>query len=119
MSVNIAKIRTILSSILFVLTFSFSAMAAEQVFFYHTDPAGMPLAMTNSSGAVENMNNEAATLLVLLSKVSYILSSDPDVSGSSFKFFHGVYNVYAFKEGYNFFENISAGVSAHLFMWGG
>ncbi|MCM2356857.1 MAG: polymorphic toxin type 33 domain-containing protein [Geobacteraceae bacterium] len=29
-----------------------TAGAAEQVFFYHTDPAGTPLAMTNSSGTV-------------------------------------------------------------------
>lgn len=28
------------------------ALAAEQVFFYHTDQAGTPLAMTNSSGTV-------------------------------------------------------------------
>ena len=31
---------------------AFPALAAEQVFFYHTDPAGTPLAMTNSSGVV-------------------------------------------------------------------
>ena len=29
-----------------------SALAAEQVFFYHTDPAGTPLAMTDSTGKV-------------------------------------------------------------------
>ena len=46
------KLRVILSAILLVFAFSFSAKAAEQVFFYHTDPAGTPLAMTNSSGAV-------------------------------------------------------------------
>lgn len=37
---------------LFVLLFNFSAGAAEQVFFYHTDPVGTPLAMTNASGVV-------------------------------------------------------------------
>lgn len=46
------KIRTILSAMLLVLAFSFSAVAADQIFFYHTDPAGTPMAMTNSSGAV-------------------------------------------------------------------
>ena len=46
------KLRAILSAILLVFAFSFSASAAEQVFYYHTDPAGTPLAMTNSSGAV-------------------------------------------------------------------
>ena len=46
------NIRAIFSSILLVFAFSFSASAAEQVFFYHTDPAGTPLVMTNSSGAV-------------------------------------------------------------------
>lgn len=29
-----------------------SVLAAEQVFFYHTDPAGTPLAMTDSTGKV-------------------------------------------------------------------
>jgi RHS repeat-associated core domain len=46
------KLRAILSAMLFVLAFSFSASGAEQVFFYQTDPAGTPLAMTDSSGAV-------------------------------------------------------------------
>ena len=46
------KHNIISSALLLVLTFGYSAMAAEQVLFYHTDPAGTPLAMTNSSGAV-------------------------------------------------------------------
>jgi RHS repeat-associated protein len=38
---------------LLALNFVFPALcAADQVYFYHTDPAGTPLAMTDSSGAV-------------------------------------------------------------------
>lgn len=43
------KIKAILSVMLSALLFSFSANA-DQVLFYHTDPAGTPLSMTNSSG---------------------------------------------------------------------
>ncbi len=46
------KFRVILSALLFVCAFSFSAGAAEQVFFYHTDPAGTPQSITDSSGTV-------------------------------------------------------------------
>jgi RHS repeat-associated protein len=38
--------------LLIILITAQTAFAAEQVFFYHTDPAGTPLAMTNSSGTV-------------------------------------------------------------------
>jgi RHS repeat-associated protein len=38
--------------LLIALVTAQTAFAAEQVFFYHTDPAGTPLAMTNSSGTV-------------------------------------------------------------------
>jgi len=44
------KIKILLSVMLCALMFSFSA-SADQVFFYHTDPAGTPLSMTNASGA--------------------------------------------------------------------
>lgn len=36
----------------FLLISFTSALAAEQVFFYHTDPAGTPLSMTDTSGNV-------------------------------------------------------------------
>lgn len=43
----------ILSSLLLtVMLWVGSVVAAEQVFFYHTDPAGTPLAMTDSTGKV-------------------------------------------------------------------
>ncbi len=35
-----------------ILYFSPAAFAAEKVYFYHTDPAGTPLAMTDSNGSV-------------------------------------------------------------------
>lgn len=38
--------------LLILFPFSSVASAAEQVFFYHTDPVGTPLAMTNASGQV-------------------------------------------------------------------
>jgi hypothetical protein len=38
--------------LLTVLLSAQSLFAAEQVFFYHTDPAGTPLAMTDSTGMV-------------------------------------------------------------------
>ena len=44
------KIAALILLILF--PFSSAASAAEQVFFYHTDPVGTPLAMTNASGQV-------------------------------------------------------------------
>ena len=34
------------------LIFATISFAANKVFFYHTDPAGTPLAMTNDTGAV-------------------------------------------------------------------
>ena len=47
------KFRVMLSvMLLVVLAFSFSARGAEQVFFYHTDPAGTPQSMTDASGIV-------------------------------------------------------------------
>jgi len=46
------KIRAILIAMLLVLALGFSAGAADQVFFYHTDAAGTPMAMTDESGAV-------------------------------------------------------------------
>jgi uncharacterized protein RhaS with RHS repeats len=43
----------VLSSLLLtVMLWVGSVVAAEQVFFYHTDPAGTPLAMTDSTGKV-------------------------------------------------------------------
>jgi len=44
------KIAALILLILF--PFSSVASAAEQIFFYHTDPVGTPLAMTNASGQV-------------------------------------------------------------------
>jgi uncharacterized protein RhaS with RHS repeats len=42
-----------ISSILIVLhLFSVTAFAAGNVTFYHTDPAGTPLAMSDSTGAI-------------------------------------------------------------------
>ncbi len=38
--------------LLTVMLWAGSVIAAEQVFFYHTDPAGTPLAMTDSTGKV-------------------------------------------------------------------
>ena len=40
------------SFLIFFAVFATQVFAADQVFFYHTDPAGTPLAMTDSSGAV-------------------------------------------------------------------
>jgi RHS repeat-associated protein len=46
-------VRKILPIFLFFLIYSTgTAFASEQVFFYHSDPAGTPLAMTDSSGNV-------------------------------------------------------------------
>lgn len=42
----------VLSVLLMVLLYCMPTQAAEQVLFYHTDPAGTPLSMTNSSGTV-------------------------------------------------------------------
>ena len=42
----------ILFALLLTLLTALPVFAAEQVFFYHTDPAGTPLSMTNSSGTV-------------------------------------------------------------------
>jgi len=42
----------LVSLLLTVILCTGSALAAEQVFFYHTDPAGTPLAMTDSTGKV-------------------------------------------------------------------
>ena len=44
--------KTILSILLLILTTGQMALASEQVVFYHTDPVGTPLAITNSTGAV-------------------------------------------------------------------
>jgi len=38
--------------LLLMICFAGTAFASEQVFFYHTDPAGTPLAMTNANGTV-------------------------------------------------------------------
>jgi RHS repeat-associated protein len=38
--------------VLILLCLSQTVFSADQVFFYHTDPAGTPLAMTNASGQV-------------------------------------------------------------------
>lgn len=47
------KIKTkVLPILLMVILYCLPALAAEQVLFYHTDPAGTPLAMTNTSGTV-------------------------------------------------------------------
>ncbi len=46
------KIHTILTALFLLFSFCCSSWAAEQVYFYHTDPAGTPLAMTNASGTV-------------------------------------------------------------------
>lgn len=42
----------LVSHLLTVILCVGSALGAEQVFFYHTDPAGTPLAMTDSTGKV-------------------------------------------------------------------
>lgn len=42
----------IVSTLLMILMTAQAVFAAEQVFFYHTDPAGTPLAMTDSTGKV-------------------------------------------------------------------
>lgn len=47
---NFKKIVSVITLLVF-LKVSF-ALAADQVFFYYTDPAGTPLAMSDSSGAV-------------------------------------------------------------------
>ncbi len=44
-------LRSILTMLLF-FCFSSIGFATEQVFFYHTDPAGTPLSMTDSNGTV-------------------------------------------------------------------
>ncbi len=44
-------LRAILTMLLF-FCFSSTGFASEQVFFYHTDPAGTPLSMTDSNGSV-------------------------------------------------------------------
>ncbi|MDA8412572.1 MAG: RHS domain-containing protein [Desulfobacteraceae bacterium] len=44
-------LRAILTLLLFCC-FSSLGLASEQVFFYHTDPAGTPLSMTDSTGTV-------------------------------------------------------------------
>lgn len=44
--------RIILVTLLLLFCFSSLGLASEQVFFYHTDPAGTPLSMTNSAGTV-------------------------------------------------------------------
>lgn len=41
-----------LGCLMLIFISAFSAFAAEKVYFYHTDPAGTPLAMTDSSGNV-------------------------------------------------------------------
>jgi RHS repeat-associated protein len=48
------KIKTEVSILLllFVFLFSQTVYAADQIFFYHTDPAGTPLAMTDAGGKV-------------------------------------------------------------------
>lgn len=46
------KIKTIVAATLVFFTFSSLALATEQVFYYHTDPTGTPLSMTNSTGTV-------------------------------------------------------------------
>ncbi|MCL4474954.1 MAG: RHS domain-containing protein [Nitrospirae bacterium] len=35
-----------------IISLSLSVFADEKVFFYHTDPAGTPLAMTDANGTV-------------------------------------------------------------------
>jgi RHS repeat-associated protein len=44
--------KTIRYILLIILTTGKMALASEQVVFYHTDPVGTPLAITNSTGAV-------------------------------------------------------------------
>lgn len=44
--------RKIVFMLLIIMVAAQAAFAADQVFFYHTDPAGTPLAMTDSSGNV-------------------------------------------------------------------
>ncbi|MCM2356850.1 MAG: RHS domain-containing protein [Geobacteraceae bacterium] len=44
--------KRVLSILLMILVTAQAAFAAEQVFFYHTDHAGTPLAMTDSTGKV-------------------------------------------------------------------
>ena len=46
------KPRIILDTLLLFFCFSSLGIASEQVFFYHTDPAGTPLSMTDSTGTV-------------------------------------------------------------------
>jgi len=50
---KVKKAFGIIGAVLFLVTIWVgSVLAAEQVFFYHTDPAGTPLAMTDSTGKV-------------------------------------------------------------------
>src|SRR4030067_2139278 len=45
-------IRLFCFATMFIFVVAASSLAGEKVFFYHTDPAGTPLAMTDSSGNV-------------------------------------------------------------------
>ena len=46
------KIKAFLFMLACALTFCCSAWAADQVYFYHTDPVGTPLVMTDANGVV-------------------------------------------------------------------
>lgn len=46
------ELRTVFAALLLLLIFSSPSLATEQVFFYHTDPAGTPLSMTDYNGNV-------------------------------------------------------------------
>jgi len=46
------KFRAVFATLLLILTFSLQVYAADQVYYYHTDPAGTPLSMTDSTGTV-------------------------------------------------------------------
>ena len=46
------KFRAVFVTILLILAFSLQVFAADQVYYYQTDPAGTPLSMTDSTGTV-------------------------------------------------------------------
>ena len=46
------KFRAVFATLLLIFTFSLQAFAADQVYYYHTDPAGTPLSMTDSNGTM-------------------------------------------------------------------
>ncbi|HCE68179.1 MAG TPA: hypothetical protein DER40_11850 [Geobacter sp.] len=46
------KFRVVFATILLILSSSLQVFAADQVYYYHTDPAGTPLSMTDSNGTV-------------------------------------------------------------------